>query len=433
MRQAIMKLMLVITILLAVVALVFILKQQFTVGVALLSVMLGLVLSLILISLLHIGRQQNRTQQQVRKIAKTLTHTAHSVGNTVTHVKRIDQRTRSLLEEKKALPTAKPAPRGNKLLIVGDDLRFIEPLLPELRKHYEVKIDKWAGPDSHDQTESKKLLEWADIVHCEWFVGNAVWYSWHKEPGQLLTVRLHHFEADREYPFLANRANVDLLFTVSEWMANEISKKIGWSTEEIIVVPNAVRQRGYRQNSDPEKIYKLALVGSVPSSKGLMRALCLLKEVRKVDDRYTLTILGKTWEEFSWVRESPSERNYFTECERFINDNNLGDVVSYSGYVDIPNSLCDYGIVLSCSDEESFHLAPLEAYAAGDVSVVWPWPGAILTHPVGSVTANPVSKVLELRDKHCYLSLLKEGSKYIQEKYTPEKITGLFLGNWNKQ
>ena len=50
-------------------------------------------------------------------------------------------------------------------------------------------------PDQrHDPIRSEALLEWADLIVCEWFGQNAVWYSRHKRPDQRLVVRLHRFE-----------------------------------------------------------------------------------------------------------------------------------------------------------------------------------------------------------------------------------------------
>ena len=55
----------------------------------------------------------------------------------------------------------------------------------------ELRIDHWQGLHRHDEAASRRLVEWADVVVCEWAGPNAVWYARHKRPGQRLVVRLH--------------------------------------------------------------------------------------------------------------------------------------------------------------------------------------------------------------------------------------------------
>ena len=55
-------------------------------------------------------------------------------------------------------------------MIAGHDLKFIKPLVPKLELCYEVEIDEWSGHDSHDIEKSKKYLNWADYIWCEWLL-----------------------------------------------------------------------------------------------------------------------------------------------------------------------------------------------------------------------------------------------------------------------
>ena len=86
-----------------------------------------------------------------------------------------------------------------RLLIVGYDLKFILPILTYLEHDYAIKVDEWTAHDVHDKKKSEDLLEWADIIWCEWLLGNAVYYSENKTPNQRVVVRTHRFEIDRDF------------------------------------------------------------------------------------------------------------------------------------------------------------------------------------------------------------------------------------------
>ncbi len=69
------------------------------------------------------------------------------------------------------------------ILFAGHDLKFAQPLIKFFQEssNFLVKIDKWEGHNIHNEQQSFDCLEWADIIICEWGLGNAVWYSNHKK------------------------------------------------------------------------------------------------------------------------------------------------------------------------------------------------------------------------------------------------------------
>src|SRR5215207_11273953 len=87
------------------------------------------------------------------------------------------------------------------VLFSGHDLRFLRPYVEFCRSspHYRVLIDEHEGHVLSDTAKARCLLEQADVVFCEWALGNAVWYSHQKAPHQLLIVRLHHQELNLRY------------------------------------------------------------------------------------------------------------------------------------------------------------------------------------------------------------------------------------------
>ena len=82
--------------------------------------------------------------------------------------------------------------KSKRILIAGHDLRFIKAFNRRFKeKGYCVEFDQWRGHNNHDLAGSKHLLESADVIICEWCLGNVVWYSQNKKPHQKLIVRFH--------------------------------------------------------------------------------------------------------------------------------------------------------------------------------------------------------------------------------------------------
>ena len=268
-----------------------------------------------------------------------------------------------------------------RLVIAGMDLKFIKGVIPELEKTYEVRIDRWTGHDAHDEQASLELLDWADVLFCEWMLGNAVWYSHHKRPHQRLVVRCHLFEIQRDYGFELDVDAVDRFICVSLPTMEDMLSRFGFPRSKVRVVPNFIDTEAYKRYDDPDKPFRLAMVGILPARKGFHRALQVLKELRNVDPRYTLTVMGKTPGEVHWVANDPAEARYYELCDRYIAEHNLESAVVYAGWVDTRGELGKYGVVLSMSDFESFHVGAAEAFAAGSVPLVLPWSGAEFIYP----------------------------------------------------
>ena len=102
-----------------------------------------------------------------------------------------------------------------RLVIAGHDPKFARPLVTLLGERFEIRFDEWTGHNRHNAAASKALLEWAEVILCEWLLGNAVWYSENKEPNQILLVRMHRFELGREFGRQLKAEAVDAFFAVS--------------------------------------------------------------------------------------------------------------------------------------------------------------------------------------------------------------------------
>ncbi|WP_347473324.1 glycosyltransferase [Acinetobacter thermotolerans] len=272
-----------------------------------------------------------------------------------------------------------------KLLICGYDLKFIKPALPFLEKYYVVNVDEWSGHESHNVEKSQEFLKWADIIWCEWLLGNAVWYSKNKLPHQKLFIRLHRFELTTKYINLVDYSKVNLIFAVSVYFFEKAIEKLGVSRSKVRVLSNYLVCDDYLKSEDSSKIFNIGMIGILPSKKGFYKSLQLIKDLKVVDSRYKLHIYGKQPKDIPWIVKDKVEMDYYEKCYNFIKDNQLDNDVVFHGWCDIPKSIKNIGYMLSLSENdelfESFHLAPAEAFAAKNIGLFLPWRGVEYIYP----------------------------------------------------
>lgn len=307
-----------------------------------------------------------------------------------------------------------------RLLIAGYDLKFILGAIPALAERFEVAVDEWSGHETHDTERSSRLLAWADVVFCDWLLGNAAWYARKVRPDQPLVVRAHRFELERDYGFDPALARVDRFYSVSVKTLEDFIRTFDLPREKSRLLPNWVDVRAYKQYPHGEKARRLALVGAVPDRKGMLRALQVLARLHAHDPAYTLEVYGKTARELEWIWNDPGQRAYFRECERFIEFHGLGDAVHYHGWADMRSEIGKNGWVLSTSDDESFHLAPAEALAAGSRGLVLEWPGSRYVFPASAVFSSVdeiVEEVLKDESRTRYMAAANRGREYVVANY----------------
>ena len=320
--------------------------------------------------------------------------------------------------------------RKLRLLIAGYDLKFITPIVPALQDHYQVQIDEWTGHNIHDVEKSKRLLGWADLVHCEWLLGNSVWYSRHIKPEQRLITRMHRFELTRDFGHSIDREKTDRIISIAPATMEQMQQRFAFDREKIRYIPNAVDIDSFRQSDDPSKVFRLAMVGILPSLKGYHRALQLLHELRQIDDRYTLTVFGKRPDELTWIANDTSERKYYKQCDRFARETGIESAVAYSGWVKTSEHLGNYGFILSLSDLEGSHQAVAEGYAAGSISLILPWVGAKYLYPERFIMPDIFEMrdyILQCRDYNQYSERARGARDFVRERFS----IGSFLRLYN--
>ena len=86
------------------------------------------------------------------------------------------------------------------ILIAGHNLHFIKNLVELFEQEgHTVLIDLWQGHYKHDETQSLTKLSNADLIICEWALGNSVWYSNNVKEHQRLFIRFHRQEIETDW------------------------------------------------------------------------------------------------------------------------------------------------------------------------------------------------------------------------------------------
>jgi glycosyltransferase involved in cell wall biosynthesis len=267
-----------------------------------------------------------------------------------------------------------------RVVIAGHDLKFFNSLIQyfRLQPDLEVRVDQWASLGEHDESKSRELAEWADVVICEWCVPNAVWYSRHKRRSARLLVHLHRFELYSPYPGQVKIGNVDQVICVSDHYARLTREITGWPAAKVVTVPNPLDVLQLDRPKLDGAQFNLGMISIAESRKRFDLGLDVLEELRRDDDRYLLFVKsGMPWEHW-WVWQHQEQRSHFSEAFRRVQRSPLlrDAVVFDDAGPDVPAWLRRIGFVLSTSDDESFHVSPAEGMASRAVPVIRHWPGA---------------------------------------------------------
>lgn len=282
-----------------------------------------------------------------------------------------------------------------KVLVASHDNKFLNQVLLGLKDNEEIEIrfDNWKTTSQHDQKLSEQLLEWADVILCEWAVGPAVFYSQNKQEHQKLLIRLHRFEITTEQPYRINAENVDSFIVVSDYIKDFCIKNYQWSEDMITVMPQFADTHHFERSKISGYKYNLGLLGCIPSLKRLDRSLDILEELRKVDKRYTLYIKSKMpWDvPFIWNKEE--ERAYYaSQMKRIESSKWLKDAVVFDNYGnDVAVWFRKVGWILSTSDIEGCHTAVAEAMSSGSKAVIFDWPGAQDVYSLNEIFVSPIA------------------------------------------
>ena len=220
------------------------------------------------------------------------------------------------------------------VLLAGHDLKFIPQISAAIQQAgHRVLVDRWGGHDIHDEAQSLRLLEEADVIFCEWALGNVKWFSHNKRSDQRLVVRVHAQELRKKFLAEADLDAVDAFVFVSPVGMRRAQILFGVPASRSRVIGNTFdfdRFSSYRPTIDP---HTLGLVGSVPESKRLDLALDVVEGLASVDEAYRLVVKGKEYSEYPWLMSREKERAYFeAQYARLSASDVLQRAVSFGGH-----------------------------------------------------------------------------------------------------
>lgn len=311
-----------------------------------------------------------------------------------------------------------------RLLITGYDLKFILPVIQYLSDEYEIKVDEWTGHDSHNEKQSREMAAWADIIWCEWMLGNAVYYTKLKNKNQRLVIHAHRFEITRDFGDKINFDKVDAVFLVGYYYYEKFIKRFSIPRNKVRLLSNYCEEKIYSTLKKDDFQYHIGIIGIIPRLKGFFKGLEILKILVQTDKRFKLYIMGNSPEQVSWIKNNPVEAQYYKECDDYIVENKLEDNIVYGGFIERKNLYNNIGFVLSLSELESFHLAPAEGACSGCVGLFLNWSGVEYIYPKRFIFKNTqeiADKIIKLAENESEFK--KESDmlkKYVIDNYSIE-------------
>lgn len=291
------------------------------------------------------------------------------------------------------------------ILFVGHDIKFIDIFIDYLKNYkdkYNIKIDKWKGHNQHDIIESKKLLNWAHIIFCEWGLGNLVWYSQNKKNNQKLIARLHCQERFTEYYKKYNTKNIDKFICVSPYFMDIFIEKIKLPKNKCILIPNALDCQRFNLSKLQNIEYNIGIVGIIPKRKRLDLAVNLIEKlntsIEKTNNRkYKLYILGKKPYEYEWLMKREDEKKYYDDIFLRIKNN---EHIIFDEYTNQPEKWYQkINYIISVSDFESFHYSIAEGMASGCIPLILNWNGSEYFYPKEYIFKNLDEIVKFIKEK----------------------------------
>ncbi|AND73247.1 MULTISPECIES: glycosyltransferase [Enterococcus] len=312
-----------------------------------------------------------------------------------------------------------------KIVFAGHDLKFARMLISyfESKQEYEVRIDQWENHTKHDEGHSKKCIEWADIIFCEWGLGNAEWYSQNKKKNQKLIVRMHFQEKDLVYPRKFNLENIDKIIVITAYMYEEFARIFGIPRHKMIYIDNLVDTKELTIHKTKESSLNLGILGILPARKRLDLAIDVFEKLWEKDNRYKLFVKGKLPQELPWLMGRKKEKEYYDQLFNRINSAPWRKNIIFDKHgSDIADWFKKIGYLLSTSDYEGSHVAVSEAMASGTVPIIRNWKGAETIYPeefIQPTVEKMVEKIEQVVPTKDYRNSLK---RFADHKFSKEEI-----------
>ena len=330
-------------------------------------------------------------------------------------------------------------PLRKTILFSGHDHRFLRPFIRHCEENpkYRVLLDEHPGHEPDDLKKCRQLLAQADVIFCEWCLGNAVWYSQHKLPHQTLIVRLHSQEMRLPYLDRIAWQNVHALILICPRNLNLIRERYPFLTSKTHLTYNPIPCRELDQPKLPGAEFNLGLMGICPSLKAPHLAFEILAGLKRMDRRFTLFIKGRPPQEYDWLWNQRDQREYYENFLRTIRESPYADSVVFETYgEDVPLWFSKIGFILSTSETEGSHQAVAEGMASGSIPIIRDWLGSELIYPpkyIAGTVAKAVAAVQKWRTPEAYSEEVEFCRRYALDRFDQNlvctQLEALFAGS----
>ncbi|WP_353951821.1 glycosyltransferase [Knoellia sp. S7-12] len=265
------------------------------------------------------------------------------------------------------------------LLVTSHDMKFAKPIADALERRGGVDVTSHVWETQHYSRVEDSISATVDrdVVWVDFASGVAGWHAARKG-NRRLVVRVHGYEVDGPWGDDIDFACVDTVVFPSEHLRTRAVARWGLSLSKTRVIPNPIDVWNLSRPKSAIAPWTLGLLGWTPHLKRFDRALSLLNELIKVDDRFVLSVKGRPPHSFDWVWGDPGQRAMFDGAFAELRENHrlAAHVFFEDAGPDVSDWLTNIGWILSPSERESFHLAAMEGMASGSVPVVWKREGA---------------------------------------------------------
>ena len=276
------------------------------------------------------------------------------------------------------------------ILFAGHDFKFLNNFIEKSKENYNVLLDNWSGQTTHNKELSFNLLNKADIIFCEWFFGNIMFYSKYKKKHQKLYVRIHRTESNTDCWEKSNLYNIDKIFFVSKsWMVEhtkiknvtdkKILSKYSYLYNDLSDVFKPQYDKIKIKSEKKDNILNIGILGINPCYiKCPLKCIPILKKL-SVHYKINFYITGKMPKDIEWMCQKPPHIFYerfqkgidifFKELSMIENIN-----VIKMGYIpnnDLYSIYYKINYVLVPSSIESFHKSALESLMAGCIPLFY--------------------------------------------------------------
>ncbi|MDD3050187.1 MAG: glycosyltransferase [Candidatus Cloacimonetes bacterium] len=289
-----------------------------------------------------------------------------------------------------------------------NNLSFMQEIIKFLEQPFIVNVI-----DVNNDLEIENALKNSDFIWLEWATDAAVKIS-HKKTEAKKILRLHSFEAFKDYPIKIKWDNIDDLIFVSQQICNITLQKnpnIAKKTR-IHIVENGVDVGKFAMKTG-EKGSNIAFVATIRHTKNLPLLFQCFKAIKKADANFRLHIAG----DFKTQVSSDVEINELKYYLSYISAKlKVDDSVRYYGNVNnISEWLKDKDYLISTSIREGMPLNIIEAMAMGIKPVIHNFPGAEDVFP-GEYIFNDIDECREIILSDDYDSY--KYRKFVIDNYT---------------